>query len=168
MIVPRIFQNSQDLPREIVFSRLNALDNSVIVDFTQYADEDNNPLSAAVVISILSTSAIEDALSTPATASETNSLTRKRAAKIGGLSISQLGSATPEVIETYITNEILPTGTTEINAIAAVDAISTANVAAAVASIKPILKAIIRSQYRIMELLILIGKILAFIRDQIW
>lgn len=162
---PRIYTNAQSIPFDTLLNRLRVNDVSVRMDYIQSANEEGIIINQVIVLSdMLTEEQIATALATIQSQAEIDALTRKAAARLGGLSTSQLGNATPSGISTYVTTQI-SNNVAKATAITAVNNLTAGNIAT---NIKPILTNMINAQYATIDLLILIGNILAYIRDEIW
>lgn len=162
---PRIYTNSQSIPFDTLLNRLRVNDVSVRIDYLQSSNEDGLIINQVIILSdTLTEGQISSALATIQSQAEIDALARKAVARTGGLSTSQLGNATPAGIATYVTTQV-SNNVNQVAAIAAINNLTAVNIAT---NIKPILIAIVNGQYAIMNLLILVGNILAYIRDEIW
>lgn len=165
---PRIFTNDLSIPYDTLLNRLLVNDVSVRIDFSQSVDEEGIITNQVVVLSSsLTNEQIETDLSTIQSQAEADALARKAVARVSGLSVSQLGNATPSGISSYITTQIT-NDVAKTSAINAINNISTSNLATAVGQIKTILTGLVNAQYAAKDFLILQGMIDAYIRDQIW
>jgi len=92
---------------------------------------------------------------------------RLAAAKSEAFAVTQLRNATPDQVTTYVTT-LMSNGVPEATAVAAANALPSNSVAALVASLKPLLVAIIHAQYRAQDLLVMEGQIDIAFRDATW
>lgn len=162
---PRIYTNAQSIPFDTLLNRLRVNDVSVRIEFLQSMSEEGILTNQVIIFSdTLTELQITTALATIQGQDEIDALTRKAVARVSGLSTSQLGNAPPEGISAYVTTQV-SNNVAKATAIAAVNNLTAANIAT---NIKPILINMINAQYATMDLLILVGNILAYIRDEIW
>jgi hypothetical protein len=168
----KTFDNPHNLDKITIFKRLSA--DPVVeirLSATPITDGDGIPTGQfsylAEIDSTLPEGQINSALSTAQTQAEVDAIANFMVARANGLNINQLGNHTAAQVEAYILAQVAA-GTSEANAIAAVDALVTTNLTAFVNSLKPVLKAIIHAQYRQIDILQLIGDAIVSLRDFVW
>lgn len=84
------------------------------------------------------------------------------------LSVDQLHNSTAAQVSSYVTAQI-SNGVVEADAITAINnAFAQATPALVLAALKPIIINIVHAQYRTLDILVLVGKILVALRDYLW